>query len=248
MKSYVCVLSTDSYLYGLLVLNENLKDLNSKYSLLCLINETISKETINVLKKYEIKYKLISSIKGIGEDKYNPQWSNSFDKLNIFNLIEYEKIVYLDLDLLILTNIDELFNHKHISMVSDRPFSDNFNSGVMVITPNNKDYINMKNMFDKNPKKYKGDQDIINEYFSSNINKISKKYNSLRAVFYEEIYKYDKRTKQKNKVHKVCIFNCVSNPKIIHYIGVLKPFMTIDRFNDIYCEKYFNYKNNIMEK
>ena len=38
---YVCVLSTDDYLDGVLVSNENLKALNSKYKLLCLVNESL---------------------------------------------------------------------------------------------------------------------------------------------------------------------------------------------------------------
>ena len=38
MKSYVCVLSTDNYLDGVLVLNENLQRIKSNYPLLCIIN------------------------------------------------------------------------------------------------------------------------------------------------------------------------------------------------------------------
>ena len=47
MIGYVCVLSTDDYLEGCLVLNENLRHLGSKYDLLCLINEDISKLTFH---------------------------------------------------------------------------------------------------------------------------------------------------------------------------------------------------------
>ena len=45
MRKYVCVLATNDYLDGCLVLNENLKHINSKYGLLCLINENIDEET-----------------------------------------------------------------------------------------------------------------------------------------------------------------------------------------------------------
>ena len=55
MKTYACVLSTNNYLMGVLVLNENLKRFNSKYDLICLINENITEESKQTLEKYQIK-------------------------------------------------------------------------------------------------------------------------------------------------------------------------------------------------
>ena len=57
MKSYVCVLSTDNYLDGVLVLNENLQRIKSNYPLLCIINENISSKTRNILTYFGIMYK-----------------------------------------------------------------------------------------------------------------------------------------------------------------------------------------------
>ena len=76
MEKYVCVLSTDNYLEGVLVLNENLKALKSKYPLLCLINENISKDTIRKLKLFHIDYKLIPSINFNCKTLYN--WKYTF--------------------------------------------------------------------------------------------------------------------------------------------------------------------------
>ena len=81
MEKYVCVLSTNNYLEGVLVLNENLKALKSKYPLLCLINENISKETIRKLKLFHIDYKLIPSINFNCKTLYN--WKYTFDKINV---------------------------------------------------------------------------------------------------------------------------------------------------------------------
>ena len=61
MKSYVCVLSTDNYLDGVLVLNENLQRIKSNYPLLCIINENISKKTRDILKCFGIEYKEIKN-------------------------------------------------------------------------------------------------------------------------------------------------------------------------------------------
>ena len=62
MRSYVCVLSTDNYLDGVLVLNENLKRIKSNYTLICIINENISKKTRDILKCFGIEYKEIKNI------------------------------------------------------------------------------------------------------------------------------------------------------------------------------------------
>lgn len=67
MEKYVCTLSTDNYLEGVLVLNENLKALKSKYPLLCLINENkiITNNIHDKIFKKEIllKYNNIEIIK-----------------------------------------------------------------------------------------------------------------------------------------------------------------------------------------
>ena len=89
MKKYICVLSTDSYLDGLLILNENLKNINSKYRLLCFINDNISKNVITVIEKNKIEYKMMPKIIGEYIDKNNPQWFHSFDKINVFSLTEF---------------------------------------------------------------------------------------------------------------------------------------------------------------
>jgi len=56
---------------------------------------------------------------------------------------KYIKKVYLDLNLLILENIDNSFDYDSIAMEKDYPFSDLYNSGVMVIEPNKNDYDNL---------------------------------------------------------------------------------------------------------
>ena len=44
MEKYVCLLSTDDFLEGVLVLNYNLQQLNSTRSLLCLVSDTVGEK------------------------------------------------------------------------------------------------------------------------------------------------------------------------------------------------------------
>ncbi len=251
MMSYVCVLSTDNYLEGVLVLNENLKHLNSKYNLLCLINEKISEETRDILDYFKINYKVLKSIEYDHSKNENEYWKYTFDKLNIFSLIEYEKIVYLDIDLLILENIDNLFEINSLSMPLDLPFRDDyFNSGIIVLKPNIEDYNNLvKLAFESNQKGRKiSDQNIINEYFT-NINILPIKYNVTRSIydfkgdFFEDlnnIYRQKYAVQYYNKK--------VNDIKIIHYIGKLKPFMLDDLFDDMHSFLYSYYLNLVRNK
>ena len=245
---YVCVLSTNDYIDGVLVLNQNLKALKSKYPLLCLINETISAENIKYLEYFNIEYKLVDNIK-YETDYHVFNWKNTFDKLNVFALTEYEKIVYLDSDLLILENIDDLFNLKHLTMASDKPYhEDTYNSGIMVIEPNIKDYnklIKKTKELDKKNVKNLGDQNIINICFKK-INVLDDNYNHMRSITKEKSLYYDLFSNSFIFKHNVKISNRISdNPKIIHYFGLPKPFMTKEPFEDEYYLTYKKYLDEV---
>ena len=105
----------------------------------------IKKETINRLKESRIIVKIMPKIEAPQEikskNKLFPHWNNTFDKFNIFNLTEYDKVVYLDSDIYVSENIDELFEKPNMSAViagKSYPFNKHWNelnSGVMVIEP-----------------------------------------------------------------------------------------------------------------
>ena len=255
MKKYVCVLSTNDYLDGVLILKENLKAIYSKYELLCLVNEKITKHTRQLLEYFEIEYKDINNIAFGNNEKRNwdHYWKNTFDKLNVFNLCEYEKIVYLDSDFLILENIDNLFDEETLSMPLDLPFHTNrFNSGVMVIKPNHEDFLNMKKLADSSDQRQReiSDQDIINEYFE-NIYPLPFGYNMVRIVdnYFRKCVHLDAITNRLNTTYStdVCLKD-IKNPKIIHYIGPNKPFKIKDNFDDKYQYLYLYYLNKVEQK
>ena len=57
-------------------------------------------------------------------------------KLHIFRLNHYQKIIFLDADVLPIRPLSHLFHIAHpFSAVPDRGWPDIFNSGVLVITP-----------------------------------------------------------------------------------------------------------------
>lgn len=144
--AYATVLSTDSYLPGVLALFESIKKTNSKIrDFVVIVNEEIKQETKDRLKEkgYNIiekpKINVPNRIKS--KNKILPHWNNTFDKFNVFDLVDYDKVVYLDSDIYVNKNIDELFDKPHMSaVVAGKSYPGNeswreLNSGVMVIEP-----------------------------------------------------------------------------------------------------------------
>lgn len=178
-NSYVSVLSTESYLIAIKCLYKSLKNTKTEYPFTVIINDNISKETeqelihigINVIRKKSVNIsdKIINN-----NNNNNAQyWNNTFDKLHIFELTEFSKIVYLDADMYIRKNIDELFDKPNMSAVIDKRYIPliskdwiKLNSGLMVITPDNranKEFEKILESISNNPKTC-GDQDILQEY------------------------------------------------------------------------------------
>lgn len=148
MQAYITLLCSDDYLKGVLVLNKSLQNVNSKYPLFCAILSTISSYTRDILIKnnieiIEITDPLIPSEKIIkaNKDANLENWSQSINKLKIFSFTKFEKLVYLDCDLMVLNNIDILFTKPHMAGVNTcrdiMPYLlwHGINSGLMVIEP-----------------------------------------------------------------------------------------------------------------
>ncbi|KAJ0014426.1 hypothetical protein Pint_19887 [Pistacia integerrima] len=95
------------------------------------------------------------------KDSYN-EWN--YSKLRVWQLIEYEKVIFIDADLLVLRNIDKFFSYPQLSAAGND--GSLFNSGIMVIEPS-------LCMFEKlMVKSFKvasyngGDQGFLNEIFT----------------------------------------------------------------------------------
>lgn len=179
MKAYITALSADNYLTGCLVVNKSLKKVNSKYPLVVLASKDLSKKSIKILEKNNIKViypknklSLPESIIKQNSDADFDYWTKSFIKLLAFDLDEYEKIVLIDNDIIVLENIDDLFEKPHMSGVAlfketKNMNCDNCSSGFLVIEPQKNFSKNFISIIERlsNEKGHFGDQDVINQYY-----------------------------------------------------------------------------------
>lgn len=106
--TYATLVSSQEYLIAALILNESIKKTNSSYPfLICLTTNLATENNINILNNENINFKVIPILKYSFSSNGNV--NNTASKINIFNLKNYDKILYIDADSYILKNIDHLF-------------------------------------------------------------------------------------------------------------------------------------------
>ncbi|KAJ7181785.1 nucleotide-diphospho-sugar transferase [Mycena crocata] len=110
--AYVTLLTKVSYLAGTLVLDDGLRDAQSKYPLVVMVTPELPQEGRDVLKKRGIPIRDIQSLQPEeGVHNLSPadaRFHDTWTKLRAFELEEFDRVVLLDSDMLVKGNIDDL--------------------------------------------------------------------------------------------------------------------------------------------
>ena len=134
----------DGRLPELIVAIKSLQDTNPKYPIACMIGREVSQQTIDFLIN-DIGITVLDGTPWDLSDKiYDDNGNflsdcNCSGKLNLYRFQQFNKIVYLDTDIWVKQNIDELFDLPDGSMARycwDE--QQRTNGGVIVIVPNDK--------------------------------------------------------------------------------------------------------------
>jgi alpha-N-acetylglucosamine transferase len=94
------------------------------------------------------------------------RFRNVYTKLRAWELVEFDKIVLLDADVITLQNIDDLFERPSISAAPDFFLPDRFNSGLIVIDPSKETFNRMLEALWDTPSYDGGDQGFLNNFHS----------------------------------------------------------------------------------
>lgn len=225
---FLSALATDNFLPGILILNQSLINVKSKFKLKVITVPSLSKEVFEILEEVGIETIMVEPIRNPMQPK-QVRFKHSYTKLRMFDLVQFDKIVFLDADTLVCNPIDDLFNKPHMSAVNTGgmlpEFSDwqHLNSGVMVLEPNTllfEDFMRKKNIL---PSVDGGDQGFLQSYFSEWPSqewlKLCHGYNLCveHIPRYKELFGYDFTTNS-NKVDQKLI-------RIIHFWGSSKPWL-----------------------
>jgi glycogenin glucosyltransferase len=117
MNTYLTIITTDDYAVGAFALGESLRRTGPQYGLVVLVTKGVSKPCEDVLQRAGLTTLRVDQQlkRAHGSNAALKHWDNTFSKLLMFELMQYEKIVYLDSDMLVLRNLDHLFERPHLS-------------------------------------------------------------------------------------------------------------------------------------
>ncbi|KAI7209487.1 nucleotide-diphospho-sugar transferase [Hortaea werneckii] len=213
---YCTLVMSDSYLPGAAVLAHSLRDAGTKKKLACLATgDTLTMSTIRELQSL---YDYVIPIDRIG----NPHPANlylmnrpdllyTFSKINLWRLTQFRKVVYLDSDVVALRAPDELFEGpESFAAAPDIGWPDIFNTGVMVLKPDEGEYWGLRTMALAGDSFDGADQGLLNQYFEHRPwKRLSFTYNCTPSgsYQYEPAYRYFK-----------------SKVNLVHFIGSHKPW------------------------
>ncbi|KAL8141338.1 hypothetical protein V2J09_007359, partial [Rumex salicifolius] len=220
-EAYATILhSAHVYVCGAIAAAQSIRMSGSTRDLVILIDETISEYHREGLAAAGWK---IHVIKRIRNPKAEPEAYNewNYSKFRLWQLTNYDKIIFIDADMLILRNIDFLFRMPEISATGNNATL--FNSGVMVIEPSNCTFQLLMDHINEIESYNGGDQGYLNEIFTW-WHRIPKRMNFLKH--------YWEGDEPEKKEMKTRLFGA-DPPElyVLHYLG-LKPWLC---FRDYDC-------------
>ncbi|OQS02796.1 hypothetical protein THRCLA_21326 [Thraustotheca clavata] len=113
-STYATLLGTDTYMIGAEVLCSSLLAANSPYPLVIMYTPQVTQHVLNRLSELEniVLHRIApllptpAQMVNYAFDRFKQVWA----KLRVFELVDYDTVVFLDADMLCLNNMDELFD------------------------------------------------------------------------------------------------------------------------------------------
>lgn len=218
-QAFVTMVTSDSYVIGALVLAHALRKLHTTRHVVCLITNSVSAD-----KRYQL-IDVFDFVTLVDELQSNdpehlkllqrPELGVTFTKIHAFNLVQYQKCVFLDADTLPVQNIDDLFDRDvEFAAAPDVGWPDCFNSGVFLFHPSATTYDALLSHAATVGSFDGGDQGLLNTFFTSwasgdAAQRLSFTYNMTANASYGYAPAYEQYKKQ---------------IRVIHFIGAHKPW------------------------
>ena len=114
------VFGGDNYVIGAMVTAYSLIKTKTKHDIVCMVTNDVSQQSIIEMKKLNIKVIKVPYLKYNTKplltkrqnELYN-KWSNvSYTKWNCLALTQYKKVLFMDVDMIVVKNIDNIFKQK----------------------------------------------------------------------------------------------------------------------------------------
>ena len=215
-KAYATILSTEDFFPGVRALYLSLRRFSTA-DFLVFVTTNLADDFVSELEKLGMivirEKEPVFDSDLLSEKQLADRWNKTLFKLVVFKEHGYDKLIYLDGDMLVRDSLDELFDKPAFSAVADRDFfpahsRGGLNAGTMVISPSDELYESLLATVTAvaGEQEVFGDQDVINKYLSE--------------------WDHD------DELHLDCSYNTcfyesekIKNPKVVHFILADKPWM-----------------------
>lgn len=189
-EAYASLLTSDSFLMAVQALAASLKATGTSRRLLLLHTNQVSQGVLDRLRGD--KFLELREVEVIPNphDTDVPGWVNSgFTKLRVWEQEDFEKLVYVDADCLVLESADELFQRPTPAFCPDVFPPDRFNAGVIVLRPSKHLFEEMMQRSSELPSHDGGDTGFLNAFFHDWYHwpaeqRLPFRYNALRTMYW----------------------------------------------------------------
>ncbi|GFW08060.1 glycogenin-1 [Trichonephila clavipes] len=218
-QAFVTCATNDTYALGALVLAQSLRNVQTSRKLAVIITPDVSDKIKGLLRNSFDVVKEVDVLDSRDETNLalltRPDLGVTFTKFNCWRLTQFQKCVFLDADIIVIKNCDELFERDELSAVPDVGWPDCFNSGVFVYKPSEETFKAILEFASKNGSFDGGDQGVLNMFFKDwRTSDISKHLSFIYNMNANVSYTYQPAYKQFGK-----------DVKIVHFLGPIKPWM-----------------------
>ncbi|XP_065859050.1 inositol phosphorylceramide glucuronosyltransferase 1-like [Euphorbia lathyris] len=162
-QAYVTLLYGDELLLGVRVLGKSIRDTGTKKDMVVLVSDGVSNYGMKLLQADGWIVEKISLLANPNQVRPTRFWG-VYTKLKIFNMTNYKKVVYLDVDTIVVKSIEDLF--KCSKFCANLKHSERLNSGVMVVEPSQSVFNDMMSKVTTLHSYTGGDQGFLNSYYS----------------------------------------------------------------------------------
>jgi glycogenin glucosyltransferase len=184
MHAYITLLSTPDYLPGVACLAASLRRTGTTVPFVVALSADLPDATCvdaaaceGVSRVLPLPANPLLPQGWTQRSQHHQHWNHTFDKLRLFGLAGFDKLVYLDSDMLVLEALDDLFDAPHMAAVAAgqrlHPGWDRLNSGLMVIEPDAALPAQLAAMLERATDEMNavgraalGDQDLVNAFYA----------------------------------------------------------------------------------
>lgn len=166
--AYVTTLCNgDGYLPGIEALGSSIKATGTHHPMVLMVTPDVSDHARAALAHEGWTLRPIEPIANPNPATMHmlPRFGAAYTKLRAWELTEYDKLVFLDGDTIVVKNIDDLFDRPAFAAAPDFFLPDRFSSGVMVLEPNAEVFTHMVHELSRVESYDGGDQGFLNNFF-----------------------------------------------------------------------------------